>query len=73
MTQHSDHHGFSNPAHKIRAPYDWEKKPVEAVPPHWRDRWRKPLTGPEAAFWRGVVIGAVIEALVVIVLVWWLA
>jgi len=65
-------HQFSN-AHKIRAPYDWEKKPVEPVPPGLRDGWRKPLARPEAAFWRGVVVGAVIEALAVIVLVWWLA
>jgi hypothetical protein len=53
-------------ANRQRPPYDWE--PSDEDEPGWG----KLISKPETAFWRGVCVGAVGEALAFMALMWML-
>jgi len=59
---------------KPRGSYDWDRPdtwPIaleEVLDIDYRAQWDKPLTQPEASFWRGVLVGCVAEAIAVLVI-----
>ena len=52
--------------------YDWAPKadsPIRGEP--FLREWNKRVSGTELYFWRGVVVGAIIEA-ILFLLIWWM-
>lgn len=63
-------HSLNDPLPK-RPAYDWSRS---LSYDDGESEWDRPLTLPERSFWRGVVLGAVVEAgvVVLIAVLWWL-
>jgi len=55
----------------VRKPYDWDCRLGD------ESFWDEPIGAAERAFWRGVLVGGLIEAvfvlLAVLVIVWWVS